>query len=403
MERVLLIGLLLFFSGVTAKDGWWNQKIAPGGTPKGKTTHAAAVVAGDMYLVGGDPPTGFVYPVAQKYNLEVNQWYTLSQARLPQNLIASDMDSVGGMLVLFGGMGFTGMINDIYIIHATNMTTNWVSIDSDDSIPPRNGHTTTALGGQMYVFGGWDATQYFGDLWWFDTSVLYQGGRFTQWYQSSAAGPSPRDGHSMVAYGGMLVLFGGFYHNVSSGSYVDCSKPTDGCAWYNDLWTYTVATNKWTKLSISGAPSPRQGHSAVVIGDRMIIFGGQNSKQQTLNDLYSYSLSRRVWTKLEPSGVSPMPRMSQSAAVVGSTMLVYGGAVYNGGPGLTDLWTFTLNVEQRYDDNGDVDLYGVTGAAVFNIVLTTLVATIAYLTYRRLKGGNISDSDLHKSINPSDD
>jgi len=330
-------------------------------------------------------------------------WSTLAQARLPANLIASDMDSVGGMLVLFGGMGSSGMINDIYIIHATNMTTNWVPIDSDDSIPPRNGHTTTALGGMVYVFGGWDATQYFGDLWYFDTSVLYEGGTFTLWYQSTAAGPSPRNGHSTVAYGGTLVLFGGFYHNVSNAAYTNCASKLDACVWYNDLWTYTVATDKWAKLSISGVPSARQGHSAVVIGDRMLIFGGQNAQQQTLNDLYSYSLSRKVWTQLEPSGVSPLARMSQSAAVVGSTMLVYGGALYNGGAGMTDLWAFTLNVEQRYDDNGSVDLYGVTGAAVFNIVLTTLVATIAYLTYRRLKGGNISDGDLHKSINPSED
>ena len=64
----------------------------------------------------------------------------------------------------------------------------------------------------------------------------------------------------------------------------------DDC--YNDTWSFDISTRKWTELQCTGSiPSPRGGHTAVLVGDVMYVFGGSSRDEGIMDDLYALRLS----------------------------------------------------------------------------------------------------------------
>jgi N-acetylneuraminic acid mutarotase len=60
---------------------------------------------------------------------------------------------------------------------------------------------------------------------------------------------------------------------------------------FSDVWAYLPKTKNWLKVECTGtAPSPRTYHSAAVVGSTMFIFGGKNSDGVTLSDLFAFDL-----------------------------------------------------------------------------------------------------------------
>ena len=74
-----------------------------------------------------------------------------------------------------------------------------------------------------------------------------------------------------------MVIFGGFV----SGGRVD------------EIYRYYFKENKWEHVQPLGSNSPpkRAGHSAILYGDSMIIFGGKDEENNKLNDLWEFNLS----------------------------------------------------------------------------------------------------------------
>ena len=59
----------------------------------------------------------------------------------------------------------------------------------------------------------------------------------------------------------------------------------------NDTWSFDISTRKWTELQCTGSiPSPRTGHTAVLVDDVMYVFGGYSSGEGYLDDLYALQL-----------------------------------------------------------------------------------------------------------------
>ena len=60
---------------------------------------------------------------------------------------------------------------------------------------------------------------------------------------------------------------------------------------FNDAWSFNISTRKWTELQCTGSiPSPRSGHTAVLVNDVMYVFGGYTGKDY-LDDLIALQLS----------------------------------------------------------------------------------------------------------------
>ncbi len=113
----------------------------------------------------------------------------------------------------------------------------------------------------------------------------------------------------------------------------------------NETWALSLGLQPtWTKLAIGGAPPARAFHSAIYdsIGARMVIFGGLSNVVR--NDTWGLSLgSNPAWTEVVGTGGPPPARWTHSAIYdhVRNRMVVFAGhdgpAVY-----LDDTWALTL-------------------------------------------------------------
>lgn len=100
--------------------------------------------------------------------------------------------------------------------------------------------------------------------------------------------------------------------------------------------------NKWHKPKISGTPpAPRYGHSAVLAGSRIIIFGGKGSKNVVFRDLHALDPASMTWFQGPEGSGSPSSRFGHTANLVdGSKMVVFGG--WNGEDYFNDVFTLDL-------------------------------------------------------------
>jgi N-acetylneuraminic acid mutarotase len=85
--------------------------------------------------------------------------------------------------------------------------------------------------------------------------------------------------------------------------------PTD------EVQVYDLQTQMWSMAA--SLPNPRGGHAAVVLGDKIHVFGGGNSVS-TIPDHSEYDPATNTWKEL-----TPLPRAEGSPAAVvvgGSTV-----------------------------------------------------------------------------------
>ena len=182
----------------------------------------------------------------------------------------------------------------------------WQLVSTVGAPSPRSGHTAVWTGSQLIIWGGTDVTGY-----------APTGGRFAPatglWSPiSTSVGPSPRSGHIAVWTGSSMVVWGGIN--------------ADGLL--NDGALYAPGLDQWASLGgISSPPSARSGATAVWTGDRLIVWGGQGAGG-LLGDgaelVFSISGLPLHWTALSGSGAPP-PRQGHSAVWTGTKMIIWGG------------------------------------------------------------------------------
>ena len=156
-------------------------------------------------------------------------------------------------------------------------------------------------------------------------------------------GPSGRGNSSVTAIGSdIVILFGGFYYPDSTHS-----------TFYNDIWAYNIPNQTWLQLSDQNGPSARNGHSAVNIGQQVLLFGGytQNylSNGGFSNELWLYDFSDQTWYQPSQGDYgSPDPRAYHVAGVSDTFMLIFGGNTPSAGF-VNDLWQYDLNTHNWSD------------------------------------------------------
>ena len=111
---------------------------------------------------------------------------------------------------------------------------------------------------------------------------------------------------------------------------------------------YRPETDTWTPMSTSGAPSPREKHTAVWTGERVLFWGGHDGDYE-LDTGGSYDPSTDTWTPLSTSA-APEGRDRHTAIWTGDRMLIWGGDGLSGYQNtgtsydpVTDSWTPTTN------------------------------------------------------------
>jgi len=95
---------------------------------------------------------------------------------------------------------------------------------------------------------------------------------------------------------------------------------------FGDGAIYDLASDTWSPMSMTNAPSPREAHSAVWSGTEMIVFGGATTMLDgtPVNDGAIYPLATDTWrpistlngpgARADHAAVCSAPRCSSGAA-----------------------------------------------------------------------------------------
>jgi Heparinase II/III-like protein/Galactose oxidase, central domain len=108
-------------------------------------------------------------------------------------------------------------------------------------------------------------------------------------------------------------------------------------------WIYYPNNNSWVQMTPKGTPPTAAGYFSAMAYDsannKIYLFGGITTTGFT-NDLYTYDVPSNTWTKLNPSGTLPSGRQYPGFAYdsTNNVFLMVSGA--NGSGGLKDSWIY---------------------------------------------------------------
>ena len=290
---------------------------------------------------------------------------------------------VGSRIVYFGGRGVGAQSSphthyrDLHALDTTSMT--WYQGPASGGAPTgRMGHTANLYNAHLYVYGGVGSGciggKYFGEVHELDLASMC-------WSEKECTGPGGggRYGHGSVLVENNLVVHGGFSlppipgveDNGSGAAVADDdlgrglqSRRTMGNTlregYLADIRVLNLDEFVWSRLRTSGAPpSGRFGHSMVVSGADVIVFGGWAGKPQAADNAIvtkkaedgsgegdGFSTSKNLmtlrttdmsWENVEFAGATSCPggRYLHSCTTIGPHSIIFGG--FDGGKPLNEL------------------------------------------------------------------
>ena len=208
-------------------------------------------------------------------------------------------------------------------------SSSWKVAPKSDVFTARSGHSATAIGSLIFVFGGINiqTQEVFNDLLIFDTENL-------SWTNANTTNerikPSCRNSHSAVLLNeNKLLFFGG-------------SSPTQGPM--NDMYLLNISTCDFEKVTPATGtlPSPRDLHAActVTLDDKefMYISGGRTS-DNVVNEVWKFDILNLQWHREDDLKVN---LCSHTMFSLKKSLITFGG--WDGKNGvLNDFWTKTVH------------------------------------------------------------
>ncbi|KAK6952034.1 hypothetical protein Daesc_006562 [Daldinia eschscholtzii] len=289
----------------------------------GAAVNSVSSKEGDIYIMGGlinsSTVKGDLWMIEAGGNMSCYPLAATSEGPGPRVGHASLL--VGNAFIVYGGdtkIDETDILDEtLYLLNTS--TRQWSrALPAGPRPSGRYGHSLNIVGSKIYIFGGQVEGYFMNDLAAFDLNQLQMpNNRWEVLSENTETGgalqgkvPPARTNHSMVTFNDKMYLFGG----------------TNGFQWFNDVWCYDPAVNKWSQLDCIGyIPVPREGHAAALVDDVMYIFGGRTEEGADLGDLAAFRITSRRWYTFQNMGPSPSPRSGHSMTSVGKSIVVVGG------------------------------------------------------------------------------
>nr|XP_046268680.1 acyl-CoA-binding domain-containing protein 5 isoform X3 [Scatophagus argus] len=217
----------------------------------------------------------------------------------------------------------------------------WFPMNSSASgpVPPcSRGHSATydPDSKSVFVYGGLREGHRYSELYILNTLTW-------RWRLVTARGNVPKLAyHSATFYKKELFVFGGVQPSHSSGD-KSCS---------NALYIFNPEFELWYQPIVEGdKPLPRFGHSATLMSQKLIIFGGRKTATY-LNDLHILDLGFMEYTAVKCGNMPPLPRGFHAALPVSDNrILICGGCSAIGA--LQDVHIFnTASCRTQHDELG---------------------------------------------------
>ena len=315
----------------------WVRVIASGSNPGARMAHSAALTAdNEMWVFSGYDSSGDVdnelwfLEAASPAWIPIDEWTT---ARYDH----SSVMTASGRAVVFGGYTGTLGLNDLRAYDTQASSSSWYEISTCCPPTARWSHTAVITStGRMWIFGGWDGSSNYNDLWYVDVEDPSPA-----WAQASPSGNiAARSEHvAVISAAGRMWVFGG--RDISGGSRL------------NDLYYIDLESGspEWVQAMASGvAPSARGKPSAGMndAGLYMVIFGGWADSGGLQDDLHYLDLQDQTMPTWYQVSTSRKPPARADAAAVLTNELRF--------------WPFGGNgvCQQRIDDVWFINLQAAT-------------------------------------------
>eukprot|EP00736_Rhodelphis_marinus_P003482 Rmarinus@m.12956 len=185
----------------------WMKIRTRGKPPSPRFGHTLTAVGSVLYVIGGLDDSGCLNDVTA-FDTRSMCWSSVKTSGQPPCARATHTTTAfGDKLFVFGGGSDSGCHNDLHCLDLDTM--EWTKVLSTGNIPAcRTAHTSTPIVNQLFVFGGGDkdrnARKQYNDVRLYDMEM-------EMWHEPSIHGklPQARDGHTTVAIGNKLFVFGG--------------------------------------------------------------------------------------------------------------------------------------------------------------------------------------------------
>eukprot|EP01111_Echinosteliopsis_oligospora_P009374 TRINITY_DN272_c0_g1_i1.p1 TRINITY_DN272_c0_g1~~TRINITY_DN272_c0_g1_i1.p1 ORF type:complete len:422 (-),score=102.58 TRINITY_DN272_c0_g1_i1:140-1405(-) len=298
---------------------WTEQTKTTGTTPTKRFKHSATVVGKHMIFIGGQETDTKRFNEIVYYDTDTRTFSqpTIRGDKVP-NFSRHTATLVGSRIYVFGGFDGHGSNFDLSMFDPySRIWTNIPKSSIKGVLPPsRTNHASASVGKYMFMYGGNNNDengryQVLNDLCMLDTTTL-------TWSRPKVSGdiPEARSGHTLTAIGRKLYLFGGGVWNEREGW---VSKFNDLHVLDTDTMTWTKPQCKGTIDTSTFPISFAVGRFLFVFG------GGSKPNHCVTNDLYCLDTATYTWTMPDTEGAKPQPRDMGSASVVGDNIYFLGG------------------------------------------------------------------------------
>ena len=319
-----------------SSDTWTSTTTS--NAPSARTLHKAVWTGTEMIVWGGlieVNNTTTYFNTGGRYNPSADGWTATGTSSAPDGRGSFSAVWTGSLMIVWGGLNASGNLNTGGRYNPSN--DSWLATNTATAPETRRLHAAVWTGTEMIIASGVGVSVGFGPP---DRST---GGRYNPstdtWIATDTTDAPAGRNPSVVWTGSEMILWGGFYRGIATqGSFLGTGA------------RYSPSTNSWKVVNSSGAPSPRELHTAVWTGTEMIVWGGgiNFSGNYTFYDNGSrYNPSTNSWVSMRANN-APIHRYFHTAIWTGAEMIAWGGQTASGVTNtggryspVTDSWTPT--------------------------------------------------------------
>jgi len=311
--------------------------------------HAAAVVNGKIYIIGGWNDADEILSTVEEYDPITERWRY--RADLPTPRAGLTAAVVNNKIYAIGGQDRSDEPVTATVEEYDPITNQWTSKMSMPT--PQRSFAAAAVGERIYTFGGWDGTNVFATVEEYDTN--------TDTWRTRADMPTPRVGLTATTVNGLIYVIGG-------------SEEPD--PWYTEelgtIEEYDPVSDSWRGLP--PMPTNRWLLAATTIGGRLYAIGGQRDYVIRENSTsYFTDESYQIVEEYDPATYTWQTRANMTTGRWSFAAVTVGGKIYSlGGVNEFD-WLSSVEVydppsyDTDEDSLADKDEIGSYGTNPFSL------------------------------------
>jgi N-acetylneuraminic acid mutarotase len=282
--------------------------------PEGDLEATAVWTGSEMIVWGGTDDGAGKFNSGSRYDPATDSWHPTAGVGAPEVRKQHSAVWTGTEMIVWGGCGQLDEHNcQIGTGGRYNpQTDSWLPTSHPGT--NRINHSAVWTGEEMIIWGG---CSFSNDLCRPD-NVGRGGWRYNPetdtWTPTTQANaPEPRHFHTAIWNGSVMIVWGGRSDGLTEA--------------FNTGGRYNPATDSWSPTNVADAPPPRYDHTAVLAGNRMIVWGGNDGTQDFKNGR-RYNPNNDTWQNVQSNG-APVARTMHTAVWSGNEMIVWGGCTVN--------------------------------------------------------------------------